>query len=117
MKKLLFVVIALLIGIYLFGKLEGNKNADTSTEGNTQALELIKKEPKVLEAIITEANVLYVSVVDDGTRRDGYASYLCEILREKKALADRVKVVKHNSTNDPNKDNAYGVLLGESWCK
>ena len=125
MKKLLYIVIAILIGVYLFGKLGANKNGSsstsnqsgTSTEGNSQALELIKKEPKVLEAIITEANVLYVSVVDDGTRRDGYASYLCEILREKKALADRVKVVKHNSTNDPNKDNAYGVLLGESWCK
>ena len=56
-----------------------------------QNSDLIKKEPKVKEAIITEANVLYVSVIDDGTRRDGYASYLCEILREKKAKAQIIR--------------------------
>lgn len=88
-----------------------------SLAGNEKALAEIRKEPKVFEAIITDANVLYVSVTDDGTRRDGYASYLCEILRENGAKASRVKVVKVNSTNHPDRDNAYGVLLGESWCK
>lgn len=84
---------------------------------NKIALEEIRKEPKVKEAVITDANVLYVTVEDDGTNRDGYASYICEILKEKKATTNWVKVVKVNSTNDANADNAYGVLLGESHCE
>lgn len=84
---------------------------------NKLALEEIRKEPKVKEAIITDANVLYITVDDDGTNRNGYASYICEVLREKKATTNWVKVVKVNSINDPNSDNAYGVLLGESHCE
>jgi hypothetical protein len=82
-----------------------------------EALAAIRREPKVKDAIITEAGVLYASVLDDGTNRTGYASYLCEVLRENHSTVSRVKVVKFASQNDPKKDNAYGVLLGESWCK
>jgi hypothetical protein len=99
-------------------KANSNYQSETvNNAGNDAALAEIRKEPKVKEAIITSVNVLYVSVIDDGTKRDGYAAYLCEILREHHAKANRVKVVRLNSTNDPHKDNAYGVLLGESWCK
>ena len=84
---------------------------------NKTALTEIQKEPKIKEAIITDANVLYVSVEDDGTKRDGYAEYLCEILKEHKATTNWVKVVKVNSSKDPNSDNAYGVLLGEAHCE
>lgn len=83
---------------------------------NKLALEEIRKEPKVKEAIITDANVLYVAVEDDGTNRNGYASYICTLLKEKKATTNWVKIVKVNSTNDPKADNAYGVLLGQSHC-
>ncbi|MEN9908095.1 hypothetical protein DR871_005145 [Flavobacterium petrolei] len=83
---------------------------------NKIALEEIKKEPKIKEAIITDANVLYVTVEDDKTNRDGYAQYLCEILKEHKASSSWVKVVKANSINDENSDNVYGILLGESNC-
>jgi|TARA_R110002033_G_C3894949_1_gene239255 hypothetical protein len=88
----------------------------TKNEANITALEEIKKEPKVKEAIITDVNVLYVSVEDDSTNRNGFAQYLCEILNEHKATTKWVKIVKFNSINDPNRDNAYGVLLGESNC-
>ena len=113
------IAVLVIIGIFVGGgdKANRQKTEETNPNGNTEALELIKKEPKVKEAIITDANILYVSVDDDGTKRDGYASYLCEILREKKAKARTVKVVRVNSTNDPNRDNAYGVLLGKSNCK
>jgi hypothetical protein len=85
--------------------------------GNKKALEEIKKEPKITEAMLTDANVLYVSVSDDGTRRDGYAQYLCGILKENQASCKWVKVVKVGSMKDPKADNAYGVLLGESQCQ
>ena len=51
---------------------------------NKIALEKIKAEPKVRDAVITDANVLYVGVIDDGTSRNGYASYCCEVLNELK---------------------------------
>lgn len=77
------------------GDEQSTSTVDSSVaNGNEEALILIKTEPKVREAIITDANVLYVFVDDDGMRRDGYASYLCEILREKDAKANRVKVVE-----------------------
>jgi hypothetical protein len=122
MKKAVLIILGVFVLLYAVTR-NYNTNSQVSFNqnyksevGNKLALDVIKREPKVKEAIITEANVLYVSVIDDGTRRDGFASYLCEILREKNAKADRVKVVKVNSTNDPNRDNSYGVLLGESWC-
>jgi hypothetical protein len=122
MKRLMWILIVFLIFYTLTRNWGGEaapstSQADYSVSGNEEALIEIRAEPKVREAIITEANVLYVSVDDDGTRRDGYASYLCEILKEKKAKADRVKVVKVNSANAPDRDNAYGILLGEAWCR
>jgi hypothetical protein len=84
---------------------------------NSKALEAVKAEPKVMEAIITDADVLYVSVIDDGTSRKGYAEYLCEVLKDYNTTVTRVKVVKAGSTDDPNKDNAYGILLGECNCE
>jgi len=84
---------------------------------NKKALEEIRKEKKITEAIITDANVLYVSVDDDGTKRDGYAQYLCGILTENAATTKWVKVVKVGSAKEPGADNAFGVLLGESKCE
>ena len=99
----------------LNGCSETSKPQDNSN--NKLALDEIRKEAKVKEAMITDADVLYVTVEDDGTRRDGYASYLCEVLNSYKATTKWVKVVKVNSSNDPDADNAYGVLLGEMNCE
>lgn len=107
-------VIIILLVMFYFSSCNNEKPGDNPN--NISALQEIRKEPKVVEAIITDANVLYVSVYDDGTRRDGYASYLCEILKEHSSTIKKVKITKAGSTNDPNKDNAYGVLLGESQC-
>lgn len=125
-KKIVLLIGALLI-IVLLGKMF-SKNNETNTTNSThssiskedvneKALNEIRKEEKVEEAIITDENVLYVSVKDDGTRRDGYAEYLCQILKENGSTVNWVKITKVGSTNDPNKDNAYGVLLGDAYCK
>jgi hypothetical protein len=84
---------------------------------NKSALEEIRKEKAITESFINDANVLYVSVADDGTRRDGYAMYLCNILGEHKATTKMVKVMKVGSVGDPNATNAYGIQLGEASCK
>lgn len=96
--------------------IEEGKDTSRSINGNTKALAEIRKEPKVKEALITDANVLYVSVIDDGTRRDGYAEYLCQILADNNATMSWVKVIKVNSSNDPSRNNSYGILLGENHC-
>lgn len=113
----------ILIFVFAFSTLlffccsSGGDENPAENPSNKSALLEIRQEEKVKEAIITDANVLYVSVLDDGTNRNGYAQYLCEVLREKNATTKWVKVVKVNSMNDPNRDNAYGVLLGESHCE
>ncbi len=112
-KKIISLVIIQLIFL-IIGCGDNVKPVDEPN--NKTALEEIKKEPKIKEAIITDANVLYVSVEDDGTKRDGYAEYLCGILKENEASTSWVKVVKVNSINEENSDNAYGVLLGEANC-
>lgn len=77
---------------------------------------LRKTEPKIKEAIITESDVLYISVSDDGTKRDGLANYYCQALEKANIKDVRVKVVQFGSTKSPKRDNAYGILLGESDC-
>lgn len=130
-KLILGVLAALIVANYVTKLFKGKDEAPTSvkveetTKPNLEDakkayLEKIRKdEPKVKEAIITEANVLYISVVDDGTKRDGLASYFCETLRDANLNQEikKIKIVKFGSTTDPKKDNAYGVLLGESECK
>lgn len=48
----------------------------------TRALGLLKAEPKIAESLFNQDSPrsLWVSVEDDGTRRDGYAEYLCLVL-------------------------------------
>ena len=120
---ILLVFAAAIIFMYWLFKTQQSEPSDRSVQESEQvlengkALETILAEPKVKDAVITDANVLYASVLDDGTRRDGYAEYLCQVLGDYQTTVKRVKVVKYNSTNDPDRDNAYGVLLGEAICE
>lgn len=102
---------------------KGSVDNSTITEKPTDkdsiknvVLETIKKEPKVKDAFITDANVLYVAVESDNTNRNGFAAYFCETLKELKSDVKTVKVVEYGTTQNKNRDNAYGVLLGESNC-
>lgn len=126
LKVLLGVVVLLAFSLWVINQLkspstlvdpESIDSKESENQNSQSLLKLINEEPKVKEAIITDSNVLYVSVEDDGTKRDGFANYLCELINEKGSNIMLVKVVKVNSTNDPNRDNAYGVLLGEAICK
>lgn len=125
-KVLLGVVVLLGFSLWVINQLKSPSNLvvpesidskESQNQNSQSLLKLINSEPKVKEAIITDSNVLYVSVEDDGTKRDGFANYLCELIKEKGSNIMLVKVVKVNSTKDPNRDNAYGVLLGEAVCK
>jgi hypothetical protein len=109
-KPFLLFLSVVSLTLFVMGCGSGN------TEENNLALEEIKTEPLVREALIVSGDILYASVIDDGTRRDGYAEYLCQILKEKGASISRVKITEVGTTKSPDRDNAYGVLLGEAHC-
>lgn len=108
--------IAFTLCIALFAACSPVENPDENPN-NQKALEQVRKEEKVKEAVITEANVLYVSVDDNGTSRNGFAEYLCQILKDNNATTKWVKIVKRGSADDPKADNGFGILLGESHCR
>jgi hypothetical protein len=120
MNKALFLLWALLVSCNYQTEPTEKAKADTVNInlGTGSIKAALKDEPKILDYVVTEASVLYVSVADDGTNRNGYASYLCDLAKENNDNSiNRVKIIKANSQNDPNKDNAYGIELGECWCK
>lgn len=57
----------------------------------TAAEKALRAEPKVKD-LAWSYPYLNVGVADDGSRRDGYAMYICEVLREHRA-SDGVTVV------------------------
>lgn len=79
--------------------------ADKDTE-RASALQAIKAEPKVLD-VAWEGASLWAGVLDDGTSRDGYAAYLCEVVREAKATPVVIRV----------KDVQSGRTLGSNNCR
>lgn len=60
-----------------------------------KALELIKKEKKVVKAKWRRpgANVLHVAMQSDGSRRDGFAQYLCMVLPDAGAPKGELKTI------------------------
>ncbi|MFC6998025.1 hypothetical protein [Rufibacter roseus] len=117
MKKLLLLSFSLLPLFTSCQSSGANESGLSEEQEKERALRIVKAELKVLDATVTDADVLYVGVKDDGTRRDGYAEYLCQLMKDSSTTVSRVKVVKVGSHNDPAKDNAYGILLGEAWCR
>lgn len=118
MKTFIMVVVVIIMLIVVIPNKWFGKYAQAEpSNSHTALIEEIKKEPKVIEVLVTDANVLYVSVRDDGTNRNGYAEYLCGIAKENHGNISTVKVVKSGSTKAKNRDNAYGILLGESNCQ
>lgn len=120
--KRLSISSVILLSMFLFQSCKDSSEANVEKVAvNTDSIDNafmkeVKSEPKVKEAILTDAKVLYVAVEDDGTPRDGYASYFCETIKEFKADVNMVKVVEFGTMKSPDADNAYGRLLGESIC-
>jgi hypothetical protein len=79
--------------------------------------EELKEWTEVKDIVLTDANVLYIAILDDGVKKDVYADYVCTFLKSKRIKVDMVKIVKYGSMKDPKRDNAYGVLLGKCFCE
>jgi hypothetical protein len=47
-----------------------------------RAIPIVKSEPKVVDAMFSQRKSLWVSVRDDGSRRDSFADYICLTLSD-----------------------------------
>ena len=73
------------------------------------------QEPKVKDALWTSRDIFKVGLLNDGTSRDGYAGYVCEVLYEHgfKGKAIWVQAIDIAVL----KRTGKWVKLGESHCK
>ena len=77
----------------------------------TVTRELVKVEPKVKDAVWMNDWALYVGVISDGTRRDGYAQTICYDAGPRGAkLVKVIDIVKVKSTGK-------FVELGRANCR
>ena len=83
------------------------------------ATNAIRSEPKVIDLTYNASNVFQwtVGVADDGSRRDGYAAYICSIINQAKARDDRtsVRIVDYSKFQNLNGD-ARASELGNAVC-
>lgn len=117
--KCLIILGIIIGGVFLLAKSGGRsnkKNEEYKSDDNSELLRVIKSEPKIYNAVITKEHALYVSVLDDGTSRNGYAQYICEVVRDFNTDISTIKVVKHNSIKS-SEDIVYEPMLGQSQCK
>jgi hypothetical protein len=89
-------------------------NSMKASRDKIQSLFQGKKEPIAKDALWTSNDIFKIGVIDDGTKRNGYASYACEVLYEygfkgKKIWIQIIDIAKLTLDND-------WVKLGESHC-
>jgi hypothetical protein len=91
-------------------------SADTYSAQHEKVRKLFQsnEEKTVKDAVWTSRDILKVGVIDDGSRRDGYADYVCQVLysygfKGKKVWVQVIDIVKLTRNGD-------WVKLGESHC-
>lgn len=99
-------ITAAILGALFAGPLSAQTAAQQSF-----AKRLAQDEPAIKDARWMNASNLYVGVMDNGTRRDGYATYVCN--DAKPAGAKMVKVIDIAKL----KQTGKFVELGQAWCK
>jgi len=112
---LVLLVGALGIGWCTYVATEGGGGA--SPPAPTQAALVARfqgpDEPTAKDAYWSTPQTFLVGVLDDGSSRDGYARYVCEVLRENGMVTGyRVKVIDAAKLARENKR----AVLGEARC-
>ncbi|MBU1054124.1 MAG: hypothetical protein KKC46_09880 [Proteobacteria bacterium] len=90
-----------------------------SDEYSSQHQKVVKlfesdEEPTTKDALWTASNIFKVGVFNDGTNRNGYAQYVCQVLynegfKDKKVWVQVIDIGKLNSTGK-------WIKLGEAQC-
>ena len=70
------------------------QNKKLTQEQKEKILQLVKSESKVKDAIFPNSSdsLLYVGVYNDGTRKDGFAEYLCLSINQKVKLPHQIYI-------------------------
>jgi hypothetical protein len=79
------------------------------------AQKLVATEVKIKDAVWASSGTLLVALHDDGTSRDGYANYLCNILYEE-GLTGKMVIVKVIDIDILVSKNKW-VPLGRAFCE
>lgn len=89
--------------------------AHAAADWQRKALSAVKAEKTVLDAKwrMPNQNVLWVAMAADGSSRDGFAEYLCEVITEA-APDGSLKTVW---IYDPASYKAGGTAMGKAACK
>jgi hypothetical protein len=76
-------------------------------------------EPKIKDLSYDPANAVQwnIGVLDDGSRRIGYAQYVCQVLQEKGALAGRTHVRIVDIAKVAQGENFRDANLGHVICE
>jgi subtilisin family serine protease len=108
MKKLLLVLLVGLCGTAIGATLNDAKR-------KAVAQKLIADEVKIKDAAWSTPGTLLVGVLNDGSNRDGYANYVCEVLYDEGLKGKKVivKVIDIGVLVSKNKR----VTLGQAICK
>lgn len=111
MKKCIFFSVTLL-SIISFGAIA----SETYSPKHEKVKKLFQgqSEPTAKDAVWTANNIFKVGVIDNGSRRDGYAQYVCEVLydegfKDKKVWVQIIDIVKLTR-------NGKWEKLGEAHC-
>ncbi|AKG08669.1 hypothetical protein AAX06_01445 [Moraxella bovoculi] len=73
-------------------------------------------EPVVKDAMWAKPNLFKVGVVDDGTSRDGFAEYVCEVLRTDFDIKDSPLMVEVIDIQQLVNNNKW-IELGGAVCQ
>lgn len=92
-------------------------NAETYSAQHEKVKKLFQsnEEKTAKDAVWTSGDIFKVGVINDGSRRDGYADYVCQVLYDygfkgKKVWVQVIDIVKLTRNGD-------WVKLGESHCQ
>ena len=99
----------------LTGLLFVNAQPYSSNHQKVKSLFQSNVEPTAKDAVWTANDIFKVGVINDGYNRDGYASYVCEILYEHGFRGQRVwvQIIDIMKLTRNNK----WVKLGQAHCK
>lgn len=81
------------LAIYLLGA--GGAAAIETASWQNEALSLVRAEKQIREVLWNTPADLWVSMSDDGSRRDGFAEYLCLAVYEGTSIPDQTYFLIH----------------------
>ena len=85
------------------------------SENQQKALEHFKTQEKQVKDAMWSKGILKLGVLDDGSNRNGFAEYACQILKDdykitEPTIVEVLDIAKLSSTNKE-------VMLGKATCK